>query len=615
MLFRKTIVPAALLIIASAGCATAGDETLAMFKGDPGLSGIYHSPEPASLRGIRFALHTGAPIRCAPAIVGGILYFSSLNGAFYAVDAHTGAAVWTVHLDSNATSSPTVLNGTVFFTTRGEKLYALDARTGATKWTVDLGRDLGPENYWDFYNSSPTPFGTTLYVGSGDGHVRAIDSNSGNVEWSYDAGARVRSTPAVTEDLVVFGTKAGYVMAVDRKTGAFRWKFATDGVNHKFADKQNDTTSVYASPTIAGNVVVIGGRDGQIYGIDLNTGAKKWQTTHDGGSWILSAATENGIVYIASGSAFIVQAANAQTGAEVWRYKTKSAIFGAPTIAGNAVLVEDMSGTLTAIDRTSGKLLWEFRMNDLSLGTPTIADGIVYASSDAGVLYALDTSTQKQQSPEVKRYVYWAGHAPDAGGWFQNDVDVAILNYFKAYEYQQVTAVELQKAMEDQVAHGGRSVVVFADDNIPAEVMATVDRKALIRRYVDNGGNAVFLNDNPLTFVFDPKTGDLQDIQKDRADKVMDVNYPPLNIERGFHISNYTPEATAWGLEGTFVANGGIDPSQVSIVLAKNEFGMATSWVKSYGNKGGGFIQLDVPNRFFADLTPYRLAIDHAVER
>lgn len=588
---------------------------VAMFKATPGLSAVYQAATPASFHGFRFMVRTDAPIRSAPAILDGGLYFGNAAGNFYKVDANTGTTVWTAHFDSGITSSPTVMDRTVFFTTRAEKLYALDARSGAVKWTVDLGRDLGAENYWDFYTSSPIPYDSTLYVGSGDGHMRAVNSTDGGVVWSFDAGSRIRSTPAVTDSLVIFGTKAGYVMAVDRNSGALRWKFATKGVSNKFEDKQNDTTSVYASPTIIGDTVVIGGRDGQIYGLVASTGAQKWNTTHDGSSWILSAAGEKDVVYIGSGSAFILQAANVETGQELWRYKTRGAIFGAPTVAGNAVLSVDNNGNLASVDRTTGARLWELRLGDASFATPTIANGIVYVGTDAGTLYALNTAAQVQQRPEIQRYVYWAGRAPGIRGWFQNDVDIAILNYFKSFGYQQLTTTELRERMEAQVAHGGRSVVVFADDNVPEDLIGMPGHDSLIRRYVDKGGDVVFLNDNPLSFVYDAKSGELQDLQPARAEKVMDITYPEPRIEKGYHVSSYEPDAIAWGLDGFFVANGGIAPSQVSVVLARNEFGMATSWVKQYPNSHGAFLQLAVPQKKVVDFTPYRLAIEHLIDR
>ena len=68
----------------------------------------------------------------------------------------------------------------------------------------------------------------------------AIDPATGRPLWSFDAGARIRTTPALTDDAEIVGTMAGEVIAVDR-SGRQRWRFATVGAAHDFSFKNNDT--------------------------------------------------------------------------------------------------------------------------------------------------------------------------------------------------------------------------------------------------------------------------------------------------------------------------------------------------------------------------------------
>ena len=214
----------------------------AMFRGGPQGTGVYAGPAPRSIRGIRFMFRTGGPIRGTATVSDGVLYLGSTDGNLYAIDALTGAERWRFHSNGPISSSPAVVDGLVYFTSRDGSLYALAARDGRQRWKLDLGPDLGDQDYWDFYTSSPTPFGNSLYVGSGAGFVYAIDRRSGHVLWRTNVGARVRSTPAVTDRDVVFGTMSGHVVALDRATGAVRWRFATEGASHTFETRNNDTT-------------------------------------------------------------------------------------------------------------------------------------------------------------------------------------------------------------------------------------------------------------------------------------------------------------------------------------------------------------------------------------
>src|SRR4029078_9292656 len=91
-----------------------------------------------------------------------------------------------------------------------------------------------------------------------------------------------------TPDAVIVGTNSGHVIAVNRATGITLWRVATEGAADDVPPNDSDTRSSVTRPIVVGDRVIAGGRDGNIYGIDLRTGAKLWQETHDGGPCILS---------------------------------------------------------------------------------------------------------------------------------------------------------------------------------------------------------------------------------------------------------------------------------------------------------------------------------------
>ncbi len=597
---------AAGILAAVLALTAARADTPAMFKADPALTGVYGGPSPAGLKGIRFAIKTGGPIRSTPCVYDGVLYFGSTDGTFYAVDAKTGAERWRYH-SGIVNSSPSAADGVVYFTGRDNNLTALSAADGTPRWTFALGNDLGKNNYWDFYTSSPVPYGANLYVGSGDGHLFAIDRASGKPVWSYDAASRIRATPAVTATAVVFATQSGHVIAVDTKTGAKRWDFATAGSSNTFAYKDNDTTSIYASPAVAHGTVVIGGRDAFVYGIDLATGKQKWRTTHDGDSWILGSAIDGNTAYISSGSAAILQAADLQTGKEKWRATVSGALFGAAAIAGDVVVVGDFTGAVHAIAKSTGKELWSFGMDDRMLGTPAIYDGVVYVASDTGMLYALDTTTTARPLP--KKYVFSGGSKPFP--WFQPPVADAILGYFKSKGYEQLDGPALKKMMLEERQTHARSIVVFADNNLPTELMGEKDSTGLMRQYVDAGGRVAILGINPLSYVFDDK-GEITKLDNDLITAVLGIAYPPREVENGYHIATPTEDGRRWGLTETVATSRAVDPSSVDVVLTRNEFGMASSWVKRYPNDGA-VIQVTIPTARMIELTPYRIAIENGL--
>jgi hypothetical protein len=151
-----------------------------------------------------------------------------------------------------------------------------------------------------------------------------------------------------------------------------------------------------------------------------------------------------------------------------------------------------------------------------------------------------------------------------------------------------------------------------ADDRVPNGAAHADSGETLIRRYVEAGGRAAFLGASPLALVRDV-TGAVTDIDYDLAGKTIGVHYPPRQRDWGYHVSAPTPEGVTWGLRNVDVAHDAIDPKDATVVLELDEFGMATSWAKSYGQKGGMVLQLNIPATVQTDLTPYRLAIEHGL--
>ncbi|HEY0407792.1 MAG TPA: PQQ-binding-like beta-propeller repeat protein, partial [Pyrinomonadaceae bacterium] len=65
----------------------------------------------------------------SPAVAGGMVYFGSVNGNFYALDEKTGQAKWVLKTGSNAYwVSPAISGETVYCAESGGRIYALNAK-------------------------------------------------------------------------------------------------------------------------------------------------------------------------------------------------------------------------------------------------------------------------------------------------------------------------------------------------------------------------------------------------------------------------------------------------------------------------------------------------------
>jgi outer membrane protein assembly factor BamB len=613
------LLTALVLCLAAAPLTLAATDPPAMWRGDPAGSGRQSASSVPGLAALRFTWDAGGAIRSSPVQRAGTLYIGASDGTLAALDAATGAPRWRFQAGGAITSTPAVDDRAVYVASRDGLLRALDVRTGRERWRHRFGAALGPDDYWDYFLSSPVLVDGTLYIGGGDGQVVALQAADGRVKWRAAVGARVRSTIAAQAGTLVFGTMDGHVRALRARDGAALWSFATDGAAHTFADQGNDTTSVVASPTIVGSgadaLVAVGGRDGMLYALDLASGRLRWRLTHDGSSWILATATDGHTLFVASGSAAIIQAVDAQTGAERWRAKTHGAVFASLALAGDTLLASDFTGALVGLDAATGQRRWEFPLGGRALSTPLVAGGVVYAASDSGLLRAFDIATTPAATAAPRRIVHFEGpRTPQAFNWFLNGVDAALAAQLKAAGYEAMDGDQLRAFMLQQMPASASAVVVFADNRFPAAIVDAADGPAPIRRFLDAGGKVALLGPNPLAYKADPATGAVEDIDFAAPQAMFDVHYPPPQEAGGYYAVTPTAAGRATGLRHTGVASSPIDAQPGVTVLAADEFGRASAWLRSYGGRPGtGLLQLELSRFEPPDLAEIRAAIERGI--
>jgi outer membrane protein assembly factor BamB len=104
-----------------------------------------------------------------------------------------------------------VANGVVYVGSFDSKVYALNASTGAKLWSFTTGNAV---------YSSPAVANGVVYVGSEDNKVYALNASTGAKLWSFVTGSRVASSPAVANGVVYVGSENGNVYAFDQTGGA-----------------------------------------------------------------------------------------------------------------------------------------------------------------------------------------------------------------------------------------------------------------------------------------------------------------------------------------------------------------------------------------------------------
>ena len=343
----------------------------ATFHGNVARTGVYDSPGPVQLNGVKWTFKTGGPIVGSPAVAGGVVYIGSFDGNLYAVDQETGKERWKFETPRQVASTPTVADGVVFLRGYDAVLYAIDAETGKAKWrfTTEFERRFQanrlhgyPPGFqtipdsWDLYLSSPAVANGKVYFGSGDGGVYAVDAQTGQLIWKFSTSDVVHASPAVVNGVVYIGSWDSYLYALDADNGQEKWRF--HGGEDNFVHNQ---VGFQSSAAVVDGVVYKGCRDGHFYALDAGTGRKKWDYMTNL-SWVnATPAVRDGIVYTGTSDSGRFFALDAKTGRLRFNFSAKGQVFSSPAVAGDIVYFGVSNGRLYAVNAKSGNQVWMFQ--------------------------------------------------------------------------------------------------------------------------------------------------------------------------------------------------------------------------------------------------------------
>jgi outer membrane protein assembly factor BamB len=310
---------------------------------------------------LKWSYLTNFTVSSSPAIVNGVVYVSSDDGNIYALNARTGAKVWS-HGSDGGFSSPTVANGVVYVSS--SVVVALNAKTGAELWSYPAGDSL----------SSPVVANGMVYLGSADHGVYALSAKTGAKLWSYTTGGFVGTPPAVSNGVVYAGSLDHNVYALDAETGALLWSYPTDG------------EVFITSPVVAEGVLYVGSADDKMYALNASNGTLLWSYTTGNGIGA-TPAVANGIVYVASADGNLY-ALNASNGGVLWTYSA-GVYVSSPAVANGVVYLGSLDHNVYALNANNGTVLWSYTTGrGIDYASPAIANGVVYIGSEDGKVYA-----------------------------------------------------------------------------------------------------------------------------------------------------------------------------------------------------------------------------------
>lgn len=276
-------------------------------------------------------------------------------------------------------SGPTVAAGRVYLTDRqgnAERVLCFESASGKPVWDYSYqaaynrlgGYACGPR-------ASVLIHDGLAYALGAMGHLHCLDAATGAVIWKLDLAARyqiqfpiwgIASSPIIQGDLILMqigGADSACLVALDRKTGAERWKALDDQVN-------------YSAPIAvdqAGRRIVIFWTGNQVVGINPADGTTCWRQPFPHLKMPLGIATpviSGDRLFVSGfydGSLMLRLPAGELKIEKLWQRRGKSerntdalhSIISTPILKDNVIYGVDSYGEFRALDAATGDRIWQ----------------------------------------------------------------------------------------------------------------------------------------------------------------------------------------------------------------------------------------------------------------
>jgi outer membrane protein assembly factor BamB len=367
---------------------------------------------------------------------------------------------WTFATNGGFSSSSTIVDGTLYIGNNGGQLYAIDPANGKQRWrytgknpfmtnplVVDGVVIVGEGNQTSYHDPVATPRADRLLVGTGESGLLGLDAKTGRRMWFVPTKGTAMPTAAIVGDVLIHHDGAGYIRAIDPRTGTVRYAryigsvasmsaiarlpggvavtagsfpsaaIAIDAATGKVVWRRlfpanasgvgdcppaNDDDKVlcnYFVPGNSGSRTELGQPVTQhVYALDARSGSVLWDVTTETGplpkyNEASIPLLDRGVLFEGNACAPWMNAIEAKTGALRWRTRLLSVVKGGISTKDGILYFGDNDGHLWALNEQTGRVVGDKDLGpQFNVGSPIIVGNTIIIGSNTGSIIAIPLS-------------------------------------------------------------------------------------------------------------------------------------------------------------------------------------------------------------------------------
>jgi len=329
-----------------------------------------------------------------PIVAEGRVFVMDSESRVRAFDQETGEKLWAVNLTPREEEDGVVGGGLaaqynrLFATTSYGEVYSLDPKTGGMYWKVNLGAPL---------RAAPTAAEDLVFVTTYDNRIYAMNVLTGETEWDYEGGAETTgllgaASPAVEKGTVVVPFSSGELFALRAANGAQAW---SDQLQRKRRlSSLTSLADINAFPVIDRGMIFAASYSGQMVGIDLRSGNRKWsqeistlQTPWIAGDFVYVVSTDGELVCLSRKNG-LIRWVRSLGKFEDPEDKTGLIVWSGPVLASDRLILVSNYGIAVSVSPYDGKILGKVELSDTASLAPVVAGGMLFVLTDDAQLVA-----------------------------------------------------------------------------------------------------------------------------------------------------------------------------------------------------------------------------------